>query len=170
MKILTTQTGGLLQRIGANNEEAIEETARLLAQATIGQGRVIFVGFDELAGVGINAQSSAEPFTGAVQYEDGMDIDSTDRVWIFARSASDARAIKLARSLSNQFIPFSVLAGEKDDGSNELADLAYTYISTGLVKGILPGEDGGRIVQPHLMAALFVYEAVKLSYDEMIQE
>ena len=37
MKILTTQIGGLLQRAGSNNEENIEETARLLAQATIGK-------------------------------------------------------------------------------------------------------------------------------------
>ena len=29
MKILTTQIGGLLQRAGSNNEETIEETARL---------------------------------------------------------------------------------------------------------------------------------------------
>ena len=29
-------------------EESIEETARLLAQATIGEGRVIIAGFDEM--------------------------------------------------------------------------------------------------------------------------
>ncbi|HEX5564482.1 MAG TPA: DUF2529 family protein, partial [Sporosarcina sp.] len=52
MKILTTQIGGLLQRAGSNNEEAVEETARLLAQATIGEGRVLFAGFDEMEAVG----------------------------------------------------------------------------------------------------------------------
>ena len=67
MKILTTQIGGLLQRAGSNNEETIEETARLLAQATIGEGRVIFAGFDEMDAVGLNAMLGAEPFRGAVQ-------------------------------------------------------------------------------------------------------
>ena len=38
LKILTTQIGGLFQKVATNQEEAIEETARLLAQAGIGQG------------------------------------------------------------------------------------------------------------------------------------
>ena len=41
-KILTTQLSGLLQRITQNEEDAIEETARLLAQAAIGEGNVYF--------------------------------------------------------------------------------------------------------------------------------
>lgn len=171
MKMLTTQIGGLLQRAASNNEEAVEETARLLAQATIGEGRVIFAGFDEMASVGLNAMHAAEPFRGAVRYEDGMDIHSADRVWIFARSVMDESALELARTLADQFIPFAVVAGEKATEDNELADLAYTYMATGVVKGILPGEDlGSRIVQPHVLVTLFLYEAVKMAYDEMVSE
>lgn len=171
MKILTTQIGGLLQRAGSNNEEAVEETARLLAQATIGEGRVIFAGFDEMEAVGLNAMLSAEPFRGAVRYEAGMEIHSADRVWLFARSATDVSALQLAEMLAGQFIPFAVVAAEKATDDNKLADLAYTYMATGVTKGILPGEDiGSRIVQPNLLAALFLYEAVKMAYDEMVSE
>ena len=67
-----------------------------------------------------------------------------------------------------RFIPFAALAAEKPGSGNELEDLAYTYISTGLTRGLLPGDDGERIVQPHALSALFVYEAVKIAYDEMI--
>jgi len=170
MKILTTQIGGLLQRAGSNNDEAVEETARLLAQATIGEGRVIFAGFDEMAAVGLNALHGAEPFRGAVLFEEGMEIRSADRVWLFVRSASDSRALELAKMLGDSFIPFAVVAGDKEMDGNELAELAYTYMTTGLVKGILPDDTGGRIVEPHLFVALFLYEAVKLAYDEMISE
>lgn len=171
MKMLTTQIGGLLQRAGSNNEEAVEETARLLAQATIGEGRVIFVGFDEMETVGLNALFAAEPFRGAVRYEEGMEIHSADRVWLFARSSADARALELARMLAEKFIPFAVVASEKATEDNELSDLAYTYMAIGVTKGILPGEDlGSRIVQPHLLAALFLYEAVKMAYDEMVND
>ena len=38
-KILTTQLTGLLQRIQQSEEESIEETARLLAQARLGKGQ-----------------------------------------------------------------------------------------------------------------------------------
>ncbi|BAQ09881.1 hypothetical protein OXB_1410 [Bacillus sp. OxB-1] len=170
MKILSTQVSGLLQRIVTNEEEAMEETARLLAQATAGEGRVIFSAFGEMGAVTATALRGVEPFAGAVRYESDMPIGSADRVWLLTRSATDPSALELARRLAEQFIPFGALAAEKPDGDNELADLAYTYISTGLTKGLLPGENGERIVHPHALAALFVYEAVKLVYDEMLGE
>ena len=166
MKMLTTQTGGLLNRLATNNEEAIEDTARLLAQATVGQGRVIFAGFDELAAVTTVATLSDKPFIGAIPYEPSLTIGTEDRVWIFTRSAEHPAAVALAKKLDEQFIPFAVVAAEKDE-ENELANMATSYISTGLLRGILPGENGERIVQPHALASLFIYEAVKISYDEM---
>ncbi|WP_203248432.1 DUF2529 family protein [Sporosarcina beigongshangi] len=170
MKILTTQIGGLLQRIAANAEESIEETARLLAQATIGEGRVIIAGFGEMGAVTATALTSVEPFKGAVRYVEGMDIESADRVWLLSRSAEDERALALAQLLAERFIPFAVLSADKPGEGNVLHDLSYTYISTGLTRGLLPGDDGKRIVQPHAIAALFVYEGVKLAYDEMISD
>ncbi len=94
MKILTTQMGGLFQRIASNGEEAIEETARLLAQATIGEGRVILAGFGEMEAVIATALDGVEPFHGAVRYEKEMEIGSADRVWLLTRSASDEQALK----------------------------------------------------------------------------
>jgi hypothetical protein len=170
MKILTTQIGGLLQRIASNGEESIEETARLLAQATIGEGRVIIAGFGEMASVTATALTGAEPFKGAVRYEEGMEIESADRVWLLSRSAEDERALDLARLLAERFIPFAALSADKSGDGNALEDLSYTYVSTGLTRGLLPGDNGERIVQPHAMAALFVYEAVKLAYDEMVTD
>lgn len=170
MKILTTQIGGLLQRISASGDEAIEETARLLAQATSGAGRVILAGFSEMDAVTSTALNGAAPLRGAVRYEQGMAINSTDRVWLLTRTAADEDGLELARLLADRFIPFAVLAADKAEGGNELADLSYTYISTGLTRGLLPGENGERIVQPHALGALFVYEAVKMEYDALLDE
>lgn len=169
MKMLTTQVGGLLDRIATNNDESIEETARLLAQATVGEGRVIIAGFDELDAVQLVATLGAEPFFGAIPYTPTLEIGQEDRVWILTRSSTNPGALDLARSLAEDFIPFAVVAPETDE-NNELADLAMTYISTRLTRGLLPGDDGRRIVQPHGLAALFIYEAVKISYDEMLTD
>lgn len=170
MKILTTQIGGLLQRIATNNEESVEETARLLAQATIGQGRVIIAGFGEMGAVTATALTNTAPFKGAVRYVEGMDIESADRVWLLTHSADDERVLRLAQSLAERFIPFAALSADKPGEENALENLSYTYVSTGLTRGLLPGDNGERIVQPHAIAALFVYEAVKLAYDEMISD
>ena len=37
-------------------------------------------------------------------------------------------------------------------------------------KGLLPGEDGGRIVIPHGLGALYAYHAVKITMDEMLAD
>ena len=48
MKMLTTQLTGLLQRIVNSEEENIEETARLLAQAAAREGFIYFAAFGEM--------------------------------------------------------------------------------------------------------------------------
>ena len=60
------------------------------------------------------------------------------------------------------------MASEIASVDNPLADLAYTYVSTRIKGGLLPNDLGQRIVVPHALAGLFVYEAVKIAYDEMI--
>jgi len=170
MKMLTTQISGLLQRIGTNNADSIEETARLLAQATIGEGRVLLASFDELEAVYLSAKFGAEPFENIHPYVNGMSIGKSDRVWILSRNETDLRALELAQHLSSEYIPFAAVASGKPDENNELADLSTVYMYTGLVQGLLPGEDHERIVQPHSLAVLYIYEAVKLAYDEMLSD
>lgn len=169
-KILTTQLTGLLQRIQSNEEDSIEETARLLAQAGIGQGQVYFACFGELEGVVLNAELSTAPFTKFAKWTTETVLTSADRLIIFTRSGNDPQAVALAKKLNDAFIPFSAVASEVASESNELSELAYTYVSMKIRGGLLPHPTnlGERIVIPHLLTALFVYEAIKLAYDEML--
>lgn len=171
-KILTTQMTGLLQRIQTSEEEAIEDTARLLAQAGIGQGNVYFACFEELKGVEMNAVQGAAPFVKAVPWSPEAALTEADRVIIFTRSCQNKEALALAQKLYDLFIPFAAVASEPANSDNELSELAYTYISMKIRGGILPhpSKIGERIVLPHLMAALFIYEAIKMEYDEMIAD
>lgn len=166
--MLTTQISGLFQRIASSNEWAIEETARLLAQATIGEGHVLFACIDEMEVVYLAAAKSTETFRGAVRYGEDLQVGTEDRVWIISRNSNDVQALEIARRLASQNIPFAAIATEEASDENELSTLASTYIYTNLTKGILPSEDGTRIVQPHTLAVLFIYEAVKMIYDEML--
>lgn len=171
-KILTTQLTGLLQRIGQSEEEAIEETARLLVQAAIGQGTVYFATFGEMDAIAIQAEHGVQPFTKFARYNDSVTILPADRVIIFARQANDPQAIQLAQKLHADFIPFAAVASEVASDDNELSNLAYTYISLNMRGGILPHPTklGERIVFPHIMAALYIYEAIKMEFDEMLTD
>lgn len=170
MKMLTTQIAGLLQRIATNHEEEIEDTARLLAQAVVGDGRVVLIGTKELNGIVINAIEGAESFTNATPFSRDLELGTMDRVWLFTRSSVDVEALEIARDLAKQNVAFAVVASEKATAENELSELADIYISTRISKGLLPNDEGGRVVEPHLLASLFVYEAVKLSFDEMLMD
>jgi len=167
-KILTTQLSGLLQRITQSEEESIEETARLLAQAAIGEGNVYFACFGEMQVVGLNALQGVERFAKLLPWTADTVVSEADRICIFTRNAHDQEALALAQKLNEQFIPFAAVASEVANAENPLADLAYTYISTRMRGGLLPNDLGERIVVPHAIAALFVYEAVKIAYDEML--
>lgn len=167
-KILTTQLSGLLQRIIQNEEDCIEETARLLAQAAIGEGNVYFACFGEMQVVALNALQAVEPFSKLAPWTTDTSLTEADRVCIFTRSAYDEEALVLAQKLNTQFIPFAAIASEAASVDNPLADLAYTYVSTRIKGGLIPNDLGQRIVVPHALAGLFVYEAVKIAYDEML--
>ena len=161
MKILTTQLTGLFQRL-AKEEEAIEDTARLLAQAIIGEGRIHLAAFGELEAVTASALNGPETLESAVRYDPTADLSTADRVWILARKGEgDA----LAHELAGRAIPFAMLTAESH--GNETADV---FLSMNIDKGLLPGEDGGRIMIPHGLGALYVYHAVKLTIDEMLAD
>lgn len=169
-KILTTQLTGVLQKIQQHEEFAIEETARLLAQASVGEGTVYFACFDEMKSIVINALYSAEPMANIAEWTSETALSPSDRVCIFTRHANNEEAAALAKQLFDAFIPFAAVASEGEDEHNLLSELAYTYVSLHVKKAILPHPTklGERIVSPHLFAALFIYEAIKLSYDEML--
>ena len=171
-KILTTQLTGLLQRIENTEEEMIGDTARVLAQAGIGEGTVYFACFGEMEALAIHALKGVDPFKKGALWQKRIELTSADRVIIFTNSASNEEAMQLAHTLSNAFIPFSAVASEVAGEANKLSELAYTYISLKVRGGILPHPQklGERIVFPHLFAALYVYEAIKMEYDEMIDD
>lgn len=171
-KILATQLNGLYQKIIQNEEDSIEQTARLLAQAGIGEGNIYFACFDELQAVEFYALHSEEPFAKLSKWSPDVDIYEADRVLIFAKSAQNPEALQLAKKLYDEFIPFAVVASEVASDENELSNLAYTYISMHIRGGLIPHPTklGERVVVPHLHAALFIYEAIKLVYDEMLED
>ncbi|WP_088008473.1 DUF2529 family protein [Indiicoccus explosivorum] len=161
MKMLTTQLTGLLQRIG-KHEAAIEDTARVMAQAAIGEGTVYLAAFGEMEAVSAAAFHGPEPLRSAKRWQPGTELTSADRIWILARKDEGA---ELAAALTDQFIPFAYLSAETYDNTD-----ADAFLSLGIDKGLLPDDSGGRTVVPHGLAALFVYHAVKLVFDEMLAD
>lgn len=161
MKMLSTQLAGLFQRI-AKQEEAIEETARLLAQAAIGEGTIFLAAFGEMKAVIPAAIEGAEPLQSAAVWTPESIVMPEDRVWILAKNDE---ADELIGRLNDAHLPFAVLFGEAR--SDVEAD---AFVSLGINKGLIPLEDGSRTVFPYAIGALFVFHAVMMAIDEMLGE
>lgn len=162
MKMLSTQLSGLFQRI-AGQEEAIEDTARVLAQAAVGEGTIFIAAFGEMKAVAISALEGAEPLASCAMWHPDSMITSADRVWILAKNTEGD---ELANRLNDAHLPFAMLTAETRNNDKE----ADAFISLKIDKGLLPAEDGSRTVVPHAIGALFVYHAVKMAIDEMLAE
>jgi hypothetical protein len=169
MKMFMTQLNGLFQRIYDKEEPAIEDGARLLAQAIVGDGNIYIKSFKGMDAVAIEALEGAEPLNGAARLLTLDEVTETDRVLVITRFSNDSEALQLGRQLSQKGIPFTVIAGTVKD-EETISDLADVYINTSLIKGMLPTETGERTAFPSSMAALFIYYGIKFALDEIVDE
>ncbi|WP_394140622.1 DUF2529 domain-containing protein [Cytobacillus oceanisediminis] len=170
LKMFSTQLAGLFKRLQEKEEFTIEDSARLLAQAAAGDGKIYFYGTKEMSGIGYEATQSQEPLRDAAIWENDDEISETDRFIIFSRNSDDEEAIELAKKLANKEIPFVAVSTEKADSSDNLANLADVHIDLKLTKGLLPDEEGNRFGYPASMAALFVYYGIKFTIEEILAE
>ncbi|MGD7042960.1 DUF2529 domain-containing protein [Jeotgalibacillus proteolyticus] len=170
LKMFTTQLSGLFSRLHGKEELLMEDAARLLAQAAVGEGTIYIKGFEEMQGVAEEALNGEEPMACALQLQNVEDLDGADRVLIITRRSTDEPALSLGKKLQDKQIPFTVISGVVKDAENDLTSLADVHLNTQLVKGMLPDEDGSRFGFPSLMAALYLYHGLKFSLDEMIIE
>ena len=161
MKMLANQLVGLFQEI-AEQSEAIDDTAQLLAQAAAGEGTIYLAAFGEMNAVLPAALGGEEPLRCAVEWLPESIVTHADRVWILA---VNREGDELAGRLNDAHLPFAMLAARTREPVE-----ADAFISLHIDKGLLLQGDGSRTVVPDAMGALFAYYAVKTAIDEMLKE
>ncbi len=174
MKIFTTQLTGHFNRIIEQEELSIEDSARLLAQALAGEGRVYIYGHNELQAIMTEAKNSSEPLlrTESLIDENGKlkKLSQADRVLLFSYRSTDPDTISLAKQLAEMGIPTvgvsAIIKGEAA-GLEAITDF---HIDTKLRQALIPGDDGQRYGYPALMTALYVYYSLKFTINEMLSE
>jgi uncharacterized phosphosugar-binding protein len=174
VKIFATQTIGFLQKIAAEEELALEDGARLLAQAVIGDGRILLHGFHEMEAVVIESLYGPDPLPKAARLmENGRlrdDIDETDRVLLIARFSNDKDAISLAERLKEQGLEIAAISAVVKDEQPSLVDIVDVHIDSKLLKPVIPKDDGSRIGMPTVITASFAYYCLLLTMDDILEE
>ncbi|PLR96600.1 DUF2529 domain-containing protein [Bacillus sp. T33-2] len=172
IKMFSTQLTGIFKRLQEKQEFAIEDGARLLAQASAGEGNIFIYGKAEMAAVPFEAVEGAEPLLSAKIFNNGSleELTDADRVLIIARKSDDEDAVGIAEALVGKRIPFVAVSTAVPEAAEELSLLADVHIDLGMKKGLLPDEHGNRVGMPTSIAALFVYFALKFTVEEILEE
>lgn len=173
LKMFSTQLSGLFKRIQDKEELAMEDSARLLAQAVIGSGKLYILATNEMKAIAYEATESQEPLRKGVIWkaDDNFDnISETDRFLIVSRYSTDEEAVKLGKSLVEKGIPFVAISTVLSEEKESLVHLADVHIDLSLTKGLLPDEEGNRFGFPASMAALFVYYGIRFTIEEILAE
>jgi len=170
LKMFSTQMSGLFKKVLDKEAFGFEDSARLLAQASVGDGTIYIKSFGEMNGILSEAFEGAEPFPGLPFDDKNMPYSQEDRVLLFTRTSADKKAIELAQNLQQLNIPFAAISTVVSSEELTLVELADVHIDLNLQKGLIPDEIGNRIGLPNLMVALFAYYGIKFTLEEILQE
>jgi len=176
LKIFTTQLIGRLKKIEDSAEFSLEDAARLLAQALVGEGHIYLYGDKEMKGVYHEASQGQEPLAKLKELtpESVHELHPADRVIVFTRYANDEEALKIGHALAEKDIPFVAVSSHalqpNPAADKDLSTIADVFIPLHVEKGLVPTETGGRTGYPHLICALYVYHNIKLLIDEILEE
>lgn len=101
LKIFSTQLSGYFSRVSQKEEMNIEDSARLLAQALVGEGFIYLHGTNEMDGIVAEALFGAEPMKQAKRlFENGKEVEvtSADRVLLISRFSTDEEVVAIAKN------------------------------------------------------------------------
>ncbi|WP_062052017.1 DUF2529 family protein [Bacillus sp. JCM 19034] len=169
MTIFTTQLLGRLKTI-AQEDELLEDAARLLCQSLIGEGNLFIDAYGEMGVL-------AEALYGQDRLErvnplslDGSfaEIDHVDRALLVARTSHHPKLMEAATFLHTRHVPFVVIVAKHE--ANDLDTLADFIIDLNCLEGLVPDETGKRVGHPTSIAALYCFISLQLMIKEMLED
>lgn len=167
-KIFLTQLTGVLKKIQEQEEFQLEDSARLIAQALVGEGTVFIWGNQELEGVIFEATKGKEAIPRVKKLDEIEPLTDLDRVILFSRTSSDKELLELGRNLYEKNVPFIAVASKVEgEGIESIADI---FIDLKIKNGLIPTETGERIGYPYLIASIFVYHHISFLVKEILSE
>lgn len=174
MEIFTTQLTGHFNRIMDQETMNIEDSARLLAQALVGEGNLYVYGHKELDGIVREALQGSERLQRAKHLFDETGslrkLSSADRVLLFSHLSTDDEVISIAKTLSEQGIQTVGVSAISKNAEHGLDSITDFHIDSKLRQPLIPGDDGVRYGFPALMTSLYVYYAISFTLKEIMSE
>lgn len=171
IKIFTTQLIGRLKMMEEKEINNLEDAARLLAQALVGEGDIYIYAEQGLDGVLAEALHGMEPLERVRVFDENSleELSHADRVILFVRHLNDEKALQIGEALHKKGVPFAAAGALGRKEENKMDDWAYVSINLQADQGLVPTFTG-RSAFIHQIASLYVYQSIKLLLDEIIED
>lgn len=164
-KILNTQLIGIFNRLEKQSLD-IQMAAQCLVQAIGGEGYVYVKGYDDLQFFENFVLHSEERLKSSRKLEslnDFKDIDSTDRVFLFAPFYTEEMANDIQKLID---LDIDIVVISNKPKTDDFPDYLVHFIDLSTPRPIVYTEDYDKIVQPHAIAFNYVYYDI---YTQMIE-
>lgn len=163
-----------LEKLSESLTDEIEDIARLLAQALVGEGDIYFFAEGEMKGVFLQAVYGKEPLRPVERVKEltkgqVTQLTSADRVLLIGRSAEDEPILSIARYLYDEHIPFAAIASTAKK-ETPLDDLADIYIDMSLADGLIPKGFAPISGHPDLLVALFLFHQIHFQLEDLFAD
>lgn len=168
LKMLATQITGLFRGIHEKEEFQIEDVARSLSQAVVGDGAIYVKGFGEMEAIESEVRSGPEPLPKQYVYEPSVPLSHLDRVIVASRFANDEAALSFIQNVQEQGAEVILIAAATKE-SNPAKDQADFFIDTKANGPLLPFEMD-RVGFPSTIAMLYVHHALFVTVKEITDE
>ncbi|MGM9985906.1 MAG: DUF2529 family protein [Bacillaceae bacterium] len=169
LKIFTTQLSGIFSRIQQQEELNLEEGARLIAQACIGEGKTYVIGFEEVNGLIAQVTSGEGAIPQSCSFTNIEDVTSADRVLLLSPTSTNEEALALAKKLEEKGI-LTIGISAIIQGEQSLEQIVDVHIDTKATRGLVPTEEGERIGKPTVLATSFVLQGLQFIVNEIMEE
>ncbi|WP_100400410.1 DUF2529 family protein [Bacillus sp. FJAT-44742] len=169
LKIFSTQLQGLFRKITDQQEEALENSARLLAQALAGEGNIYIFATEKMKGVAHSALYSQDAPESTALFPEKENLSPSDRVLIISESDSNPEAMNILEACQNVNVPVvSISPLTTQEGALEQS--SDFHINTFAQGGVVPDDAGNRTGHPEHLVSLFAVLSLFLTLHEMLLE
>lgn len=173
LKIFTTQLIGVFNDIQKKNEIEIEDCARLLSQTIISDGHIYVHGFGGLQAV-VNEATVGEnalPKSDILLKDNGIQqVTERDCIIVLTSADQDEEAVAIVKKVKMTGCAVVGISGSDHHSPSPFHEAVDLHLSHCAKGSLVPLENGKKIGQPLLLAALYTYQMIYLTTMDILDE
>ncbi len=173
LKIFTTQLLGAFKQIEQNNEESLEDCARMIAQTVMAEGKVYITGDAQMTGIVQEATAGDNALPGAIKWMGEIDAcpaEPIDAVIFCGDVFTSQNTSVLAQLNALRERAAAVIVITRDEVPEQEPGAIDLVLSAAGLNPLVPMDNGEKIGHPASLSVLYLYHALYLNVMDILDE